>query len=473
MGDIHDVTALELAAAIRHRELSPVEIVDHYLERIDRIGPSVGAFITVTGRAARERAKRAERAVLDGTPLPPLHGVPTAIKDLNHTAGVRTTHGSVLGLEDVPDFDDHVVELLAQAGTNSLGKTNVPEYGYPFYTENRIAPPARTPWDLSRSAGGSSGGAAAAVASGLLPFAQGSDGGGSLRLPCSVTGLYGIKPSRGRVSNGPASTDTTAFSCNGPISRSVADAAAMLDAMAVPIPTEAYQTPSLPPGDTFLGYARRGDVPRMRIGRYIEPCAPDITVDPDCVAAWEHASTLLAGLGHEVVDIDPPFTEEFWAVLQTLHRAGQTTRLVDLETREKITPLARWMQETGSEVPVAEFLAAMKGIRMWSRRVIRATAGCDALLTPTLAQPPRPIGWFTDGVAPEETLARMTRFSPFTGAYNATGQPCVSLPLWWNEGGLPIGVMLAGRPFDEATLISLSAQLEQAAPWRQRVPDMW
>ncbi|MFF5784667.1 amidase [Streptomyces sp. NPDC012693] len=473
MTAIHDLSALEQAAAIRDRELSPVDLAEHYLARIERLDPVTGAFVTVTADEAILRAKEAERAVIESSgPLPALHGVPIGFKDLHHTAGVRTTMGSALHLDFVPDFDDHAIALLRRSGVNSLGKTNVPEFGYPFYTENLIAPPARTPWDLSRSAGGSSGGAAAAVAAGLLPFAHASDGGGSLRVPASVCGLFGIKPSRGRVSNGPVSADTTALSCHGPIARTVADAAALLDAMAVSLPTEAYHAPSLPPGETFSTYAGRPPG-RLRIGRYLTPCMPDVEVDASCRAAWEHASGVLEGLGHEVVDVPAPFSTRFWEQMQTIHGAGQSAFLPDPDTDRRLTPLARWMREAGRDIPAGEFLDAMRGLRLATRAVIERTAGYDALLTPTLAAPPRPVGWFTEGVAPSETVERIKAFAPFTAPYNVTGQPAVSVPLWWTPDGLPIGVMLAGRPFDEATLLSLSAQLEEATGWRHRHPELW
>ena len=194
MAELHDLTALQAAAAIRARTVSPTELVDHYLDRIERLDGEIGAFVTVTADSARQQARQAEAAVLSGAELPPLHGVPIAIKDLNLTAGVPTKLGSRLYQDFLAPVDDHVVRLLREAGTISLGKTATPEFGLPCYTETDIGPPARTPWDTARLAGGSSGGAAAAVAAGFLPIAQGSDGGGSIRIPASVTGLFGIKP---------------------------------------------------------------------------------------------------------------------------------------------------------------------------------------------------------------------------------------------------------------------------------------
>src|SRR5215472_5633097 len=273
---IHDMTALELTAAIRNGELSPVEITDHYLARIDRLNADTGAFYTVTADLAKAQAVAAEQAAAehrrsgaDAAGLPPLTGVPIPIKDLNLVAGVRATFGSALLADNVAADDDYVVTELRKAGIVITGKTATPEFGLPCYTETKIGPPARTPWDLSRSAGGSSGGAGAAVAAGLAPAAQGSDGGGSIRIPASVCGLFGIKPSRGRISHGPLVPDLAGLSTDGPIARTVADAALLLDAMTGNHPGDMYTLPPLPPGESFLGYTTR-EPGKLRIGRSLQ-----------------------------------------------------------------------------------------------------------------------------------------------------------------------------------------------------------
>src|SRR4051812_1266744 len=296
------MTALEQAAAVRAGEVSPTELVEHSLARIQALDPDLGAFVTVTADRARAAAARADQAVVDGLDLPPLHGVPTAIKDLNNTAGVRTTFGSRVMAEFVPDVDDAVVTALAAAGTISLGKTNTPEFGFPCYTDNDVAGPARCPWDTSLLAGGSSGGAAAAVAAGLLPFAQGSDGGGSIRIPASINGLFGVKPSRGRVSNAPYGSEVTGLGTNGPLARTVRDAAAMLDAMAGPVLGDPAWAPPLPDGETFLGWADR-EPGTLRIGRFCESAIPDVELEPEVRAAFDDAARLLADLGHEIEDV--------------------------------------------------------------------------------------------------------------------------------------------------------------------------
>jgi amidase len=476
MAELHEMTALEQAAAVRSRQVSPVELAEHHLARIERRNGELGAFVTVTAEDALARAKEAEEQVARGDPatLPPLLGVPTAIKDLNLTAGVRTTLGSRLFAEFVPPVDDHVVTLLRRAGTISLGKTNTPEFGLPCYTENAIAPPARTPWDPRRSAGGSSGGAGAAVAAGMVPFAQGSDGGGSVRVPASVNGLFGIKVSRGRVSNGPILGDVTGLAWNGPLARSVRDAAALLDAMAVPMPGDPYWAPPLPGGATFLSYAGR-DPGKLRIGRYVTPIVEGAEVHPDCLAAYEAASRVLAELGHEVEDVDVPFPAEAIGVFETVWAVSAASAPVDPAREDELLPLTRWLRGRGAGVTGAQFVGAISQLQMLTRQWITRTAGYDAILSPTLASPPAPVGYFTGTGDPAEDFLRQERFTPFTAVYNVTGQPAVSVPLHWTDGDptLPIGVMLAGRPASEATLVSLSAQLEDAAPWRDRHPPGW
>ncbi|HVQ90616.1 MAG TPA: amidase [Mycobacteriales bacterium] len=472
MTQLHDLSALEQAAAIRTGEVSPVELVDHYLGRIEAHSAALGAFVTVTDEAARAEAKAAEQAVTAGATLPPLHGVPTAVKDLNLTAGVRTTLGSRLYADFVPPMDDHVVTLLRGAGTISLGKTNTPEFGLPCYTENGVAPPARTPWDETRSAGGSSGGAAAAVSAGLVPFAQGSDGGGSIRIPASACGLFGIKVSRGRVSNGPLGGDITGLAWSGPLARTVRDAAAMLDAIGVPMPGDPHWAPPLPPGETFLGHADR-EPGRLRIGRWVDPVLPGVEVAAECRQAWEDASALLTELGHEVVDATPPFGAEAVPLFEVIWSVAAHGAPVDPARAGELLPLTRWLRERGAKVTGPQFTMALGSLQMMCRAGIVALAGFDAVLTPTLAQLPRPVGWFTDSGDPVEDFERQKRFTPFTAIINMTGQPAVNVPLHWTDEGLPVGVMLVGRPADEAGLIALSAQLEAARPWQHRHPARW
>ena len=470
MTRLHDLTALEQAAAVRAGETSSVDLVDHYADRIAKVDGEVGAFVTLTLETAREQAQQADRAVAAGEDVPPLHGVPIAIKDLNMTAGVPTRMGSRAFHDLVPPLDDHVVTRLRAAGTISLGKTNTPEFGLPCYTETDVAPPARTPWDLSRSAGGSSGGAAAAVAAGLVPFAQGSDGGGSVRIPASVCGLYGIKVSRGRISRGPLMGDITGLSWDGPLARTVRDAAAMLDAMAGPMPGDPHW--AAPPERPFVSYA---DTPpgRLRIGRTREPVVATAEVHPHVVEAYDAASALLVELGHDVEDIAPPYDSSLAPAFEVLWSVSAAGVPVAPDREELLQPLTRWLRERGRSTPATAFTAALARLQAATRRGIAATAQYDVLLVPTLAQPPAPIGWFRAAGDPAAEFERMKQWTPFTAIFNMTGQPAVNVPLHWSPDGLPIGVMLVGRPADEATLVSLSAQLEEARPWRHRTPALW
>jgi amidase len=472
---IHDLTVTEQAAAIRSGETSSAEITEHYLDRIGRLNEQVGAFYTVTGELAREQAAAADKAVSasrhDPAALPPLTGVPIPIKDLNMVAGVRLTYGSAILADNVADADDYVVEHLRSAGIVITGKTATPEFGLPCYTETRIGPPARTPWDLSRSAGGSSGGAAAAVASGLAPAAQGSDGGGSIRIPASVCGLFGIKPTRGRISQGPMMPDLTGLSTDGPLARTVADAALLLDAMTGNHPGDMYTLPALAAGESFLGYA--GQEPgKLRIARSLTTLIDGAEVHPDCLAAYEDATALLSSLGHEIVDIELPFPREAVPSFLALWFAMATLAPIAPDQESELLPLTRYLRGKGMELSAADLMLHQAILQGSARPAMAALAGYDAILSPTVALPPRPVGWF-DEVEPAENFVRQTQFTPWTALYNLSGQPAVSVPLYWNADGLPIGVMLAGQMGGEGTLISLSAQLEAARPWKDKHPPIW
>ena len=471
MGDLHDLTLLEQAAGVRDKSVSPVELVEHYLARIDKLSDSVGAFVTVTADLALDAARLAERAVTDGAAdLPPLHGVPTAIKDLNLVAGVPTRFGtSAIPPVDL-GIDDAVTAKLRAAGLIFLGKTNTPEFGLPCYTEPDVAPPARTPWDLTRSAGGSSGGAAAAVAAGLVPAAQGSDGGGSIRIPASVCGLFGIKPSRGRVSNAPVSSEISGLAVNGPLARTVRDAAALLDAMAGPASSDWQWAP--PPSTTFLAAC---DVApgRLRIGRFAMPVIADAGVHPDCLAAYDAASAALADLGHEIVDHQPTFTGELVPAFETVWSQEFLALPIDATIEANTRPLTQWIRERGRATTGAQFYAALAALRQAARRELEATHGFDAVLTPTLARPPALVGELRNDDDPAADFEAQKQFTPFTAPYNMSGQPAVTVPMHWTEAGLPIGVQLVGRPYGEATLLAIAAQLEAAVPWSARRPECW
>jgi len=472
---IHDLTVLQQATAIRSGDVSSAEITDHYLDRIGRLNEDVGAFYTVTHDLARDQAAAADKAVAesrrDGRDVPPLTGVPVPIKDLYQLAGVRLTLGSAVLRDNVALEDDYVVEHLRSAGAVFTGKTATSEFGLPCYTETKIGPPARTPWDLNRSAGGSSGGAAAAVASGLAPAAQGSDGAGSIRIPASVCGLFAIKPTRGRVSQGPLVPDLYGLATPGPIARTVADGALLLDAMSGNHPGDMYTLPPLPAGESFLSYAGR-EPGKLRIARTLTTIVDGADVHPDCVAAYEAASALLSSLGHEVEDVELPFPPDAVPSFLALFFAAATLAPVPPEQEVELLPLTRYLRGKGMELSAADLLFHQAILQAIVRQALQALNSYDAILSPTLTLPPRPVGWF-DEVEPAENFTREIRFTPWAAIQNLTGQPAVSVPLHWTDESLPIGIMLAGRMGDEATLISLSAQLEAARPWAHRRPPIW
>jgi amidase len=471
MTQLHDLTLLEQADAVRRREVSPVELVDHYLERIERLNNEVGAFVHLAPDQARAAAKDAESAVTSAAELAPLHGVPTAIKDLYLTADMPTGFGSGAFAPMELGIDEAFVTKLRQAGTISLGKTATPEFGAPCYTEPEGHPPARTPWDLSRSAGGSSGGAGAAVASGLLPAAPGSDGGGSIRIPSSVNGLVGIKTSRGRVSTAPLNAEISGLSVHGPLARTVRDAAALLDAMAGPSSQDwIWQAP--PATGTFLAACDQ-EPQALRIGRYITPAVPGAEVAPECVAAYEHASHLLESLGHTVEDHPTTFGPELIAMFENLWSVEFASLPVPSESEDGLRPLTRWLRERGRSLSALDVWSSLATLRSTARQELERTAQFDAVLTPTIAQLPAKVGGLRNDADPAQDFENQKRYTPFTAPYNMSGQPSINVPLHWTDDSLPVGIQLVGRPGDEVTLLRLAAQIEAAEPWAHRRPACW
>ncbi|WP_433028058.1 amidase [Actinomycetospora sp. CA-053990] len=465
MSDLQELTALETAAAVRRGDVSALDVVDAALARAERLGPELGAFAVLTPERARDDARALDRAGVAGGG--PLAGVPTAIKDLTATAGVRTARGSVIHDGYVPAYDDDVVGLLRAAGTISIGKTAVPEFGLPCYTEPAGRLPAVTPWDTTRSAGGSSGGAAAAVAAGILPVAHGTDGGGSVRIPASVCGLVGLKTTRGRVPAGPAGGDPAGLSVHGPLARTVADAAAFLDAMTTAAPGEPF-VPAPPPDGGFLGAVARPSE-RLRIALAVDAPLDGAAVDPACRRAAEDTAALLAELGHHVEPVTLRLPDDAVAAFLTLWTVLSLGDPVAPGDEPRLQPLTRHLRARGREVGGWEAMAALHTLQVSTRGLVAERAAFDAVLTPTVALPPRPVGWFTAGGDPVDDFARQVAFTPWTAIANLTGEPAISLPLSWSDG-LPIGVSLRGRRSEEAVLLALGAELEAARPWAQRRP---
>jgi amidase len=446
--------ALEQARLVRDGEVTSRELVELYLERIERLDPGLNAYVTVVADRAL--------AAADTAPPGPFGGVPLPIKDLVETAGIRTTFSSRAFADYVPDFDLELVRRLKGAGFVVIGKTNTPEFGITAVTESELNGLGRNPWNHERTPGGSSGGAAAAVAAGLAPIAQGSDGGGSIRIPASCCGVFGIKPTRGRVSPAPRG-DPYGFSAGGPLARTVADAAAFLDAIAGPAPGDPYIAP--PPERPFLEEVGV-DPGRLRIGLALEPPHP-VPVDEACVAAATDAAELLEELGHEVEPGSLPQDEEalrmfavVWATIPGLYPYADVSLL---------EPLNAAFVAQAQEITSIDYVRAYAGLQLAGRAFAAACAHYDVVLTPTLAKPPVPVGWVREPEDPWEQYGRAATFTPFTPPVNVAGLPAASVPLSWTDG-LPIGVQLIGRAADEATLIRLASQLEEARPWRDRLP---
>lgn len=470
MAKLHDLTALEQGEAIARREISALELTNHYLDRADQFDVTVGAFALRTPDEAREQAAAADFE-RDRVGLSLLHGVVIPPKDLNAWAGVQCRLGSA-AYHFIPDADDHVVIRMKEAGFVFTGKTNTPELGLPSYTEPDVAPPARSPFALARTAGGSSGGAASAVASGLAAAAVGSDGGGSIRIPASCCGLVGIKPSRGRVSNGPSGESVGELGVQGPLARTVADAAAILDVLSVPFVGDELRAPMLARGSSFLS-AAGGEVQRLRIGRFAKPIIVHCSVDAEVLHGYEATSQLLESLGHEVIDMEVPFPSDIFSYFEILW--SSLTAAIEFEDEQfaQLRPLTTWLYEKGQQVTGVQLARTVTQLRTIARTSIQHMSMFDVILTPTLAQLPPAIGAMRNDADPEADFLAQCEFTPFTSPFNMTGQPAISLPLHWSNEGIPIGMQFIGRPFDEFTLIALAAQLEQAQPWNDRHPEMW
>jgi amidase len=459
--DVTNLSTTELAARIRDRELSPVEVTRAFLERIARIDPHIGSFWTVTADLALVAAAEAERDVLDGKPLGALHGVPIGIKDLSETKGVLTTFGSRLLADYVPEQDANVVARLFDAGAILLGKTATPEFGLNATTEFTHFPPTRNPWNLEHSAGGSSGGSAAALAARLVPFAEGSDGGGSIRIPSAACGVVGLKPARGRISTGPLVGEAwSGLATTGPMARTVADVALGLDVMAGAAVGDPY--PTVLPAKSFLSAA--GENPgRLRIGWTSTTSAT--TVHPEVAAAIERTRDMLSDQGHELVE-SAPDTSGMWETLLTIVAAHTAARpIADVEL---LGPHARVTYEAGLALSASEFLQAETALYQQSKRALSWFEEHDLLLCPVLPTPPVRLGELSG--AGIEVWDKLERYIPFTFWVNMTGQPAMSLPLAQSADGLPIGVQLVGRQLAERTLISVAAALEAAMPWSASMP---
>ena len=470
MSELHHLTALEQLQQLRRGEVTPRELVEHYLARIERLDAELGAFVEVTAAAALSRAD----TVGELPKAVALWGLPSADKDLVARAGVPTRYGSRAFADFVPEESDELVEVLDAAGAISLGKTNTPEFGMPSYTEPVSGRPARTPYDLALGAGGSSGGAAVAVAAGLLPVAPGSDGGGSVRIPAAATGLVGLKPSRGRIPASSGFTNLGGLAVAGPLARTVADAALLFDAMIGD--GRLHHATSAPAwdGGAYLNAAARGEG-RFQLG--VTTSSPwetsyEIVVGHEARDALRVAREHLDAIGHGLEDFTLDPEAGYAAAFTTLWQGGAAGIPIEGAQFEIVEPLTRWLVETGRRVGGRELAAALGWLTKYERRVIRQLSRFDAVLTPTLAMTPRPIGWYD----PEDAMrnfAQQVQYTPFTSFVNVSGLPAITLPVHVTDSGLPMGVQLIGRPGREDVLLAIGAQLERRLNWQDRHPPAW
>lgn len=466
--DYENHDGLALAALVRSGELSADELLDAALERIAAANGKLNAVVTPLYEQARA-------AVAAGLPAGPFEGVPFLVKELvASVAGAPTTSASRLYVQNMPAADSEVVARFRRAGLVIVGKTNSPEFGLSPTTESLLYGVTRNPWQLDLSPGGSSGGAAAAVASGMVPVAHATDGGGSIRIPASCCGLFGLKPTRGRVSAGPEGGEgLNGLATQHVISRSVRDSAALLDAIAGPMPGDPYSA-ALPPRP-FLNEVGR-EPGRLRIA-FATTAPTGVPVDSSCRAAVEHAARLCEQLGHHVEEASPAFDAE--AVARGFETVFAANTLANIERGTggalpavgQVEPLTMALAERARSLSASSYILQLHALHRHSRRVAAFFEQYDIWLTPTLAQPPRPLGWFdirSNDV--EHWLTQLAAFIPFTYLFNVTGQPAASLPLYWSPEGLPIGCQIAARYGDEGLLLRLSAQLEAARPWFDRRP---
>ncbi|UKA67038.1 amidase [Arthrobacter sp. FW306-05-C] len=466
MAELHELPALDLRDLLRSGTVSAVEAAEHFLARIEQQNPLLGAFITVTADQALEEARAADvrhsRTV--AADLPTLHGMPLAFKDLTDVAGVVTTHGSA-ALEHKPaPVDSPLVALFRDAGVTVLGKTQVPEFGLTAYSENRIAPPSRNPHAPSRSSGGSSGGSAAAVAAGLLPFAPGTDGGGSVRIPAAACGLVGLKPGRGLVTAGESAGDPARLVAPGPLARSSGDTALMMDVLA--------------PGHAYL-QALQQEPPRVRIGVTLDsPWSSTFpfTLEQEALDALRAGVALLEQAGHALGDADIRYDNRYPDAFTTAWTAGVGAARISPTREALLAPLTRTFRRRAQQRSPAKLAEALAFLRQFQHDTLAQYGQWDLMLMPTLAQTPRPVGWFT-GTAhgsdrwpaaewpgdADGDYRKQCEYAPWSSMVNVCGLPAITLPVHWTGGtagsGLPMGIQLVGPMGSETLLLQVARQL--------------
>lgn len=483
MSELHDLSAVTQRRMLASGELRSLDLVNHYLERIAARNNDLRAFVTVTADAARERAEQLDSARESGDSAAanihaaPLWGMPFGDKDLTDRAGVPTSFGSRAMAGYVATETAATPVAMDAAGGVSVGKTNTPEFGFPCYTENLLdGGVARNPWDLTRGPGGSSGGAAVATAAGLIPFAPGSDGGGSIRIPAAACGLVGLKPSRGRVPGGSGVDALAGLTVEGPIARSIEDVALLLDGM-IPRREDGSQRDQFsltaPGGESSYLESLFAPPRRLKIGwNTWSPWATDydITLEDGARSALEETLRLVERLGHVVEWVEPRPFPEYVRAFRTIWQGGASALPLDESTLERVEPLTRWIIEQGRELPARSVVEALRTLSSFERQIIADYDSFDVVLTPSLAMSPRPIGWYddTDG---NVNFIQQCQYTPYTSYLNVAGLPAVTLPVAADP--LPWGVQAIGRPGAESTLLRFGRELERELSWTERHPVGW
>jgi len=462
--------AVAQAELVRKNEIHPVELVQAAIHQIEERDPRIHAVVFRTFDEALNTAR-------GELPHGPFRGVPFLVKDLfTAVKGLPCTGASSYLRGYIPDHDSELVRRYRQAGLMLLGKTNTSEFGSLPTTEPFLFGPTRNPWNPERTPGGSSGGSAASVAAGMVPMAHASDAGGSIRIPASCCGLFGLKPTRARTPLGPDFGDLWAgFHCEHAVTRSVRDSAALLDAVSGPDLGDPYWAP--PPNRPFLEEVRAPTGP-LRIA-FTWTSAAGVPAHPDCVRAVRKTARLCEDLGHNVEEASPAIdfkqlNRGFFTVYLAGHAAmlGHLARILGRPPREDELEPVNWvLYQKGLEVTAAEYVSAVHGLQRIARGVSRFFTDYDLWLTPTLAEPPVVLGAFdSEAENPLKGFFRSGAFMPFTLVCNVTGQPAMSVPLHWNDEGLPVGVQFVGRFGDEAGLFRLASRLEEVRPWAHRRP---
>ncbi|WP_434444680.1 amidase [Lentzea sp. E54] len=454
------------AQAVRSGEVSARDLLAEHLRRIERIDPRLNAFRLVFTDKAQADAARADELRAAGEDLP-LLGVPIAVKEDIAVEGLPTTKGTNAARTPQP-ADSAIVTRLREAGAVIIGRTRMPELGLWPYTESSWAGPTRNPWSLTHSPGGSSGGSAAAVAAGLAAAAIGTDGAGSIRIPSAVTGLFGLKPQRGRVSLSPEPQMLDGLVVAGPITRTVLDWALVADQIRGAAPGDAHV--AHPPRTSFTEAART-DPGRLRVGVSLRPWGPGIPIADEVRDAVQDTAALLTDLGHDVVRLDPPMrdvTASTRFAARYLHNAHLAR--TGMEFPDLVEPRTRAAGELGRRVPRAAARWARKDDAALTAYANRVFTSVDVLLTPVLTRPPIRVGEWDDRSVFTALLAA-SRYTTFLPLWNIVGNPAAAVPAGHTSSGLPLAVQLVGRQHDECTLLSVSAQLERARPWADRTPS--